>query len=274
MYRDRDSSADGNEPVPGSHGHPAVGVVPGPGVRDHSAEGVEPVHRDRDFTAVGKALATPARSVFLNLLMDGTSRPAGELARAAGVAASSASEHLTVLVEAGLVTCTARGRHRYYRLADAEVAAALEALGSLTAPTPVAGYRRCREAEHLATARFCYDHLAGRLGMALADAWVGAGWLTDRDALALTAEGAAGLWSLGVDVDAAVSARRTTTRACLDWTERRPHLAGAVGAAVGQRFLQAGWVVRHRSGRGLDVTEAGHALLRERWDIRLTSGGR
>ncbi|MEV0953990.1 winged helix-turn-helix domain-containing protein [Promicromonospora sp. NPDC050249] len=225
--------------------------------------------RDRDFTALGHALSTPARSTFLNLLMDGSRRPAGELAQAAGVSASTASEHLGVLVDAGLVTRESRGRHRYYSLAGREVATALESLGVVADAAPVSGYRRSRRAEYLAAARFCYDHLAGRLGTALTDAWLRAGWLAGRDELALTDPGAVGLRELGVDVDGAVSGRRPTTRACLDWTERRPHLAGALGSAVGTRFLAAGWVTRHRSGRGLDVTEAGRALVRESWGIDL-----
>ena len=233
-----------------------------------------PMSRDRDFTAVGRALSTPARSTFLNLLMDGTRRPAGELARAAGVSASTASEHLSVLIDAGLVTCLSRGRHRYYSLAGPEVAAALESLGILAGATPVAGYRRSRQAEYLAAARFCYDHLAGRLGTGLTDAWVRSGWLAGRDELTLTDAGAVGLGEIGVDVDSAVTSRRATTRACLDWTERRSHLAGALGAAVGVRFLDAGWVVRHRSGRGLDVAEPGRTLVREAWGIDLSDAGR
>ncbi|WP_242504420.1 ArsR/SmtB family transcription factor [Promicromonospora panici] len=225
--------------------------------------------RDRDFTAVGRALSTPARSTFLNLLMDGTRRPAGELARAAEVSASTASEHLSVLVDAGLVTYQSQGRHRYYALADREVATALETLGTLADAAPVSGYRRSRQAEYLAAARFCYDHLAGRLGTGLTDAWVRCGWLAGRDELSLSDAGAVGLGAIGVDVDGAVTSRRATTRACLDWTERRPHLAGALGAAVGARFLDAGWVVRHRSGRGLDVTDSGRRLVRDAWGINL-----
>jgi len=226
--------------------------------------------RDRDFTGVGRALAAPARAVMVNLLMDGTRRPAGELARAAGVSPPTASEHLAVLVSSGLVTCEAAGRRRWYALASPQVAASLEALGTLADAAPVSGYRRSRHAQHLAAARFCYDHLAGRLGVALSDAWTRAGWLADREVLALTAAGADGLRSIGVDVDSALAARRTTTRACLDWTERRPHLAGALGAAVGTRFLDAGWVVRHRSGRGLDVTDPGRELLAREWGVDLS----
>ncbi len=113
--------------------------------------------RDRDFTSVGRALAAPARSAFLNLLMDGTRRPAGELARPAGVSASTASEHLAALVDVGLVTCETRGRRRYYyyALAGPRVATALEALGALADSVPVSGYRRSREMRHLAAAPLC-----------------------------------------------------------------------------------------------------------------------
>ncbi len=165
-------------------------------------------------------------------------------------------------------------RRRYYALAGAEVATALEALGALADAAPVTGYRRSRQAEHLAEARFCYDHLAGRLGVALADAWVRAGWLSGRDTFAPTDAGVAGLREIGVDVDGALQARRATTRACPDWTERRPHLAGALGAAVGKRFLDAGWVTRRPSGRGLDVTEAGHAAVRGVWGIDFSDATR
>jgi DNA-binding transcriptional ArsR family regulator len=227
------------------------------------------VSRDRDFTAVGRALAVPARSTICNLLMDGSRRPAGELARLAGVSASTASDHLGVLLAAGLLRCHVQGRHRFYAIAGPEVGTALEALGLVVGPAPVSGFRGSRRAEHLAAARFCYDHLAGTLGTALTDAWLADGWLDDPDALVLTPRGAAGLRDLGVQVDAAVSGRRATTRACLDWTERRPHLGGAVGAAVGTRFLDAGWVIRHRSGRGLTVTPAGTTLLGESFGVDL-----
>lgn len=225
--------------------------------------------RDRDLTVLGKALAAPARSAMVNLLMDGSRRPASELARAAGVGAPAASEHLRVLVDAGVATSQPHGRHRYYALASPEVAAALEALGALTDGPAATGYRLSKEAERLAQARFCYDHLAGRLGIALTDAWLERGWLADPDHLLLTDHGADALTEVGVDVAAAVAVRRPTTRACLDWTERRPHLAGALGAAVGRRFLDAGWVTRRRGTRGLAVTVSGERQLDEEWGIRL-----
>ncbi|MCA5894204.1 metalloregulator ArsR/SmtB family transcription factor [Isoptericola sp. NEAU-Y5] len=219
----------------------------------------------RDFTAVGRALAAPVRSTVLNLLIDGSSRPAGELARAAGVRPSTASEHLAALVDAGFVVAEPRGRQRFFRLADARVADALETLGELCPPAPVVSLRQSREQARLARARLCYDHLAGRLGVAVTDAMVGRGWL--GDGLVVTSAGRTGLVDRGVDVDAAGSGRRPLTRACPDWTERREHLAGALGAAVAGRFLAAGWVARRGSTRGLAVTEAGLVALADEWGV-------
>ncbi|SMY11498.1 ArsR/SmtB family transcription factor [Brevibacterium jeotgali] len=235
---------------------------PDPGTAESGAR-----RRDRDFSALGKALASPARSVMLSLLMDGTVRPAGELARAAGVSASTASGHLWVLVDAGLVTCTARGRGRYYRLSGPEVAHALETLGHIAPAAPATGYTGVRAAEKLASGRFCYDHLAGRLGVGLTRGWVAAGWLDDPDHLQLTSAGRDGFADLGVDVIGLDALRRPTTRACPDWTERRPHLAGALGAAVAALCVESEWVVRRPGSRGVRVTDAGAAVFRQRWGV-------
>ncbi|GAB3191067.1 ArsR/SmtB family transcription factor [Nesterenkonia suensis] len=224
--------------------------------------------RDRDFARIGAALAAPARSLMLNLLMDGSVRPAGDFARAAGVSASTTSEHLSVLVEAGLITCTSRGRHRWYALAGPEVAEALEALGVVSGPAGISGYALSRQAERLAEARLCYDHLAGRLGVALTEEWRRREWLTENH-LTLTRDGDVGFSELGVDVGALRRLRRPLARACLDWTARRPHLAGALGAAVASQFLEAGWVQRHRAGRGLTLTASGRVLLEQEWGLLL-----
>ncbi|MFC7405131.1 ArsR/SmtB family transcription factor [Georgenia alba] len=217
----------------------------------------------RDYSVVGRAMAAPARAAMLDALMDGSSRPAGELAGAAGIGASTASEHLGVLVDAGLVEARTRGRHRFYRLRDASVATALEHLGGLCPDLPTRVHRRSREAAELAEARLCYDHLAGRLGVALTAGMRRRGWLTDE--LTLTDRGAEGLDGQGIDVLALRGRRRPLTRTCLDWTERQDHLAGAVGAAVAALFLDRGWVRRRRSGRGLVITPGGLAALRETW---------
>ncbi|MDL9980001.1 ArsR/SmtB family transcription factor [Microbacterium sp. ASV49] len=220
----------------------------------------------KDFTAIGRALAAPARSDILNLLMDGSTRPASELADAAGISASTASEHLAALLDAGLVDCSPAGRHRMYRLADGGVAAALEQLGHLCPDSPPLSFRRTREAESLAEARFCYDHLAGRLGVALTAAMVERGWLTEPD-LDLTDAGRVGVAARGILL---VPSKRRTARPCVDWTERRPHLAGALGSAIGTRFLDAGWVRRIPGGRGLVVTPDGRRALAE-WGVPAAS---
>jgi len=211
---------------------------------------------------------------MINALMDGSSRPASELASAAGVSPATASEHLAVLTDAGLVTCTPRGRRRYYRLADAAVASGLEHLGNLCPDAPAVTYRQSRDARALAQARFCYDHLAGRLGVALTDAMIEAGWLDGAD-LAPTPAAREAFAERGIDLDALPSRRRIARR-CADWTERRAHLAGALGAAVAARFLDAGWVARIPDGRGLRITRAGWTALEAQWGVprdRLAADG-
>src|SRR4051794_6394291 len=136
-----------------------------------------PAWTGKDFSPVGRALAAPARSVMLGVLMDGSRRPAGELAAAARIEASTASEHLAVLVAAGLVVCESHGRQRFYAVAGTSVADALEALGALCPQTVTASLRQSREARELADARLCYDHLAGQLGVEVTEAMVAEGWL-------------------------------------------------------------------------------------------------
>ena len=224
----------------------------------------------RDFSVIGRALATPARSTILDLLMDGSARPAGELAKIAGVSASAASEHLAVLLDAGLLRYEVRGRQRFYRIATSTIAAALEHIGRLCPELPVRSLRQSRQQRDLAEARLCYDHLAGRLAVALADGYVAARWL-EAENMALTPRGEGGFTELGVDVVALRAGRRPLTRPCPDWTERRPHLAGSLGAAVAALFQQRGWAQRGTSGRGLTLTAIGAAALTERFDIPLAT---
>lgn len=222
----------------------------------------------RDLSVVGRALAAPARSTFLNLLMDGSTRPASELASAAGVRASTASEHLTVLVDAGLVVCVPRGRQRFYAIADPAVAAALEQLGQLCPPMPISSYGQSSAARRLATARLCYDHLAGRLGIALTGAMIDAGWISP-ELDAVTDAGAEQLERRGIRLDELRRARRVLARPCPDWTERKPHLAGAVGAAIAAHLLAEHVVARAPSGRGLTVTALGRTALARDWHTRV-----
>jgi DNA-binding transcriptional ArsR family regulator len=224
-----------------------------------------------DFAAVGRLLSSPARSAMLDVLLEGGTASASVLAAAASVKPSTASEHLAALVEGHMVAVATRGRNREYRIADREIALALEALSRICPDRPVRSLRAARTMEAMRGARTCYDHLAGQLGVEILDALVQRRWLVAHgDDYALGDSGEQALIGLGVDVAAARRQRRNFARPCLDWTERRPHLAGALGAALCQSVVRAGWVRRRRSGRGLSVTALGVDQLAEALGISLT----
>jgi DNA-binding transcriptional ArsR family regulator len=215
-----------------------------------------------DIAPVAALLADPARAAMLGALFGGSALAAGELSRVAGISPATASAHLARLLDGGLVTATRQGRHRYYRLAGHEVASVLEAISQISPVRPVRSLRQSREAAALAQARTCYDHLAGRAGVALFDALMRDGVLTGGGtgqdaAYEVTAEGVDKLADFGVDVAEVRRSRRRFAGACLDWTQRRPHLNGALGAAVTGRLLDLGWIARGTSRRAVRVTEPG-----------------
>src|SRR4051794_22721622 len=211
------------------------------------------------LVATSALLADPTRAAFCAALLDGRAWTAGELARHAGVAAPTASEHLTRLVAGGLLTEERQGRHRYVRLAGPEVAALIEDLSAFGPAEPVktVGLREASRMTALARARTCYDHLAGRLGVDLADAVFAHGYVSDE--LAVTEAGRR--WLTRMDIALPPAGKRPAVRGCLDWTERRTHLAGALGAALCRAALDRGWVTRIGSGRALRVTPAFEALI-------------
>lgn len=220
---------------------------------------------DVDLAAVGALLGDQSRVAMLDALMSGRALTAGELARAAGVSPPTASEHLAKLHRGGLVEVVSQGRHRYHRLAGPDVGAALEALSLVAPQRPVRSLRQSARARSLATARTCYDHLAGSSAVALHDALVVRHWLRPvPGGYQVTERGESALACWGVDVAAALAERRTFARSCLDWTERRPHLAGALAAAVAAALVDGPepWFVRRVDDhRGLRVTEAGERHL-------------
>jgi DNA-binding transcriptional ArsR family regulator len=227
-----------------------------------------------DFAPVARLLGSPARAAMVDALFDGRSLTASELAAVAGIGRPAASAHLAALVAGGLVAVEASGRERRHRIASADVAVALEALAGICPPTPTRSLRQSSEAARLAGARLCYDHLAGRLGVGVLDALVAQRWLRPAShGWDVTARGDDALGALGVDVAAARARRRAFARSCLDWTERRPHLAGALGAAVAQHALAAGWV-RRADGRGLVVTPSGCERLVADLHVDPTAVGR
>jgi DNA-binding transcriptional ArsR family regulator len=222
---------------------------------------------DAPVSGIAAAIAEPARTRMLCCLLDGRARTGTELAIVGRVSASTASAHLARLAERRLVKVTAQGRHRYYSLHDANVAAALEAL------TVVAGAPRGRftpsTPARLRAARTCYDHMAGALAVALHDRLLDMRWLAraedgDYD---VTRKGEDAFVALGVDLAAARAARRRFACACLDWSERRPHLAGALGGALLAGALRRGWVTRDLDSRVLGVTRKGRHAFRERFGI-------
>jgi DNA-binding transcriptional ArsR family regulator len=239
---------------------------------------------DADLASLGAVLAEPARARILLALGDGRALAATVLAGEAGVAASTASGHLNRLVKAGLLEVLPQGRHRYYRLAGPEVGELLEVLSRIAPAAPVRSLRQGTQAELLRSARTCYDHLAGKLGVAVFGALLDAGHVTggdgthdpfaaDEDRLSapghdldyrLTPSGRDALAGLGVELP-----RSDALRYCVDWSEQRHHLSGPHGRALARRLLDLRWIRRADSGRAVLITERGRRELPRALDVAL-----
>lgn len=221
-----------------------------------------------DIPRIAHLLADPARARILWTLIDGTTRPAGELAYAANVSAQSASAHLAKLVAGGLLRSQAEGRHRYFRIASAEVAGAIESLASLGAAarprTPRVPLPSQSVPSQFLHARTCYDHLAGETAVKVLQSMLKARWLSayGRDFL-LTRLGEQKLAALDVDFAAARRSRRVFARACVDLTQRRPHLGGALGAALLDVYIARNWIQRGRRSRVVGITPKGEEAFRQ-----------
>ncbi|CAG2140989.1 hypothetical protein LMG19282_01957 [Cupriavidus campinensis] len=207
-------------------------------------------------------LADPGRAAMLWALMDGSARPAGELAMIAGLSASSTSGHLARMSEGGLLAVETRGRNRYYRLATPEIGVAIEALASASLasqPPRLRAVPVSRTAPPaLRQARTCYDHLAGELAVGLFERMSEAGWLiVSGSTVDLSAPGAEAMGQLGIDLGATRRKRRQFACTCPDWSERKPHLGGALGAALLESLLARGWIERTDTSRALRVTPRG-----------------
>jgi DNA-binding transcriptional ArsR family regulator len=224
---------------------------------------------DVAVAGIAAAIGEPARARMLYSLVDGRARTSTELAVIAEVSPSTASVHLQRLVGQRLLKVSAQGKHRYYRLEGSGVATALEALGVL------AGGARTQfmpnTPSHLRAARSCYDHIAGSLGVRLHDRYFALGWLAERsgDRCELTAAGTKAFAGLGIDIDAARGLRRRFAFACVDWSERRPHLGGALGAAMLNIALERKWVTRELESRALRVTTLGCREFWSRFGVRM-----
>src|SRR5258706_10639440 len=216
---------------------------------------------------IANLLADRARATILRTLIDGTMRPAGELAYPANISAQSASAHLAKLVDGGLLAQEAQGRHRYFRLANAQVADAIESLASLSVAVRPRAPRSPLPSKSVPiqflNARTCYDHLAGETAVRVCEAMLKARWLAaeGRD-FRVTALGEKKLAALDVDLAAARETRRVFARACVDLTQRRPHIGGALGAALLDLYVTRGWILRTRRSRVVNITPKGQEAFR------------
>ena len=229
------------------------------------------------FAEIAALAGDPARAGMLHALLDGRALTASELAHAVGITPQTASGHLARLTAAGLLTVAQQGRHRYHRLASPTVAQMMESIMQVAAeaPAPLRPVRTGPRDAALRAARTCYDHLAGRLGVALADALVEGGRMElAADGGMVTEAGLALLGGIGIDTDALLAraaqpSSRLLCRPCLDWSERRPHLAGAVGAALCAHFLAENWIRRIKGSRAVAVTPKGERRFHKAFGLRL-----
>jgi DNA-binding transcriptional ArsR family regulator len=246
---------------------------------------------DVDIAALGAVLSDASRCRLLFALTDGRALAASVLASEAGISPSTASEHLGKLLDAALVRVEAHGRHRYYRLAGPHVGRLLETMAEHAPPARVSSLREGTRAHAVRRARYCYDHLGGRLAVALMDALLERGVLAggdgrfdpdraERDRLSapgrdvdyrLTDAGTRWLQERGLDLDGLRTRSRPLIRYCLDWSEQRHHLAGALGAALAERLFELGWVSRARSGRAVRVSAEGYEGLRATFGVELNA---
>jgi DNA-binding transcriptional ArsR family regulator len=228
---------------------------------------------DANVATPAALIADPARAAMLMALFDGRAQPASTLAYIAGISPQAASNHLAKLLDGGMVAVESEGRHRYYRLAKPEIATALEALACVAAPIRTLEPPLSREAKRLRDARSCYDHLAGRLGVAITDALLERGFVSadecDSKRFIVSQAGRTWFAELGIAVDDVKPGRHGIARRCLDWTERRHHLAGPLGARLLEKLLALGWVRRKGVGRNLEITEGGRYELKDRLRIDL-----
>ncbi len=223
---------------------------------------------ESEIAPVAALLAEPARGSMMTALMDGRALPAGELARIAGVTAQTASSHLAKLEAARLVRVRVQGRHRYFEIASAEIAHAIETLSTIGPAPQVRSLRQSLEMQRLSVARTCYDHLAGTIAVQIADKLVDRGQCERHDSgFAVTEKGIAFFQRLEIDVVAVLRADRPFAKTCIDWTQRRQHLSGPLGKALLHRMMDESWLQRGTERRSLDVTPLGWQHLQAHFDI-------
>ncbi len=226
------------------------------------------------MSRIGALIGSPARALMLTELFDGRALTATELSAVAGVTPATASEHLAQLLSGGLVTREKSGRHMYYRLASPEIASALEQLAVHTTQIIPGRSVSRRVRTPIQNARLCYDHIAGRLGVAIADALVTKGALIILDSdYALTVTGEDLFETLGIDVTALRKSKRIFARQCLDWSERRHHVSGVIGAALADLAFDQGWIIRDSERRVVTVTPKGLREMNKHFGLQFVTDG-
>jgi len=228
------------------------------------------MHAAPQMAEVAALVGDPARANILCALLDGRALTATELAFAAGVSPQTTSGHLAKLHTAQLIALCKQGRHRYYRLAGAHVGQMLESIMTVAMAGPPRYQPKAKADDQVRQARTCYDHLAGQLGVGIADCLVARDHvILGTEAGEVTEAGAAFLERVGVDLSGARAKRRVFCRPCVDWTERRPHIGGAVGAALATRCFELKWIERMRDSRAVIITPAGRRALAEIFELSL-----
>jgi DNA-binding transcriptional ArsR family regulator len=219
---------------------------------------------------IASLVSEPSRAAILTALLDGRFHTASELAHMAGIKPQTASFHLAKMTEAQVVTVEKQGRHRYFGIQDPEVAQVMESLLSIAPPVPIHSFKHASENEALRLARTCYDHVAGQLGVQLMSFFIQKGILSeDQDGLHITEQGETFFTDFQIDLKKTRQTRRSFSHKCLDWSERRHHLAGALGSAVLDRLFELNWIERLPTTRAIRITADGKRGFKEIFSIEV-----
>jgi DNA-binding transcriptional ArsR family regulator len=217
-----------------------------------------------DITRVAQTIGDPTRIRMLTQLMDGRALTAKELSYGAGVGPATGTVHLRRLMDDALVSATTQGRHKYFRLASSDVARTIEALTALARPAQSAPGTLA----HIRAARFCYDHLAGRIAIRIVESLAASKFITvEAKTFQVTAKGSQSFKRLSINVEELAASRRKFAPTCLDWSERKDHIGGALGAALASRFLEEDWITRERDSRIVSITRSGRRALQRHFGI-------
>jgi DNA-binding transcriptional ArsR family regulator len=222
-----------------------------------------------NISFIAKLIAEPTRAIILDCLMNGQALPAGELAYVAKVSHPTISSHLSKLVEGKLILVEQHGRHRYYRLASTEVAEVIEKLGTIAPTVQVRSLRQSHQLQQVRHARTCYDHLAGKLGVKVAEGFIKKNYLVlKEEEYVITNEGKSWFLKFGINIDEA-NTRRIFAKPCLDWSERRYHISGWLGSEIAKLFFEQNWITKSENSRAVNLTTKGSIAIKEQLGIEM-----